>query len=259
MSEIRLVLTDLDGTVAEFGQHVVSERVKESIIEVQESGVTVTAVTGRPYWLAYETLNVLGISGPCVIDGGATIINAESGQTLWKNWLEASRVRVILDRILPMCVRLELSDSNTVVDAHEVEVGQIQNDMPSIFAFIDEKREAELENVMKNTSGVYHYIFTGMDPNTGERERSIQISDSAATKHHGVEALRKLIKVHKKHTLAIGDGDNDIELFRSAGMKIAMGNATEGLKSKADAVVGTISDDGFVQAMNRYVLLKQHH
>ena len=56
--------------------------------------------------------------------------------------------------------------------------------------------------------------------------------------------------VHK-----LGDGDNDIALFQSAVIKIAVGNATEKLKAAADDVVASFEDDGFVQAMQKYVFV----
>jgi hydroxymethylpyrimidine pyrophosphatase-like HAD family hydrolase len=42
----------------------------------------------------------------------------------------------------------------------------------------------------------------------------------------------------------------------SAGLKIAMGNAMPELKAAADFVVGSVDDDGFAEAMNRFVLNK---
>lgn len=56
-----------------------------------------------------------------------------------------------------------------------------------------------------------------------------------------------------ENTLAIGDGDNDLTLFSSAAIKIAMGNGTEALKQAADYVTGTLEEDGFVEAMEKFV------
>jgi hydroxymethylpyrimidine pyrophosphatase-like HAD family hydrolase len=57
-----------------------------------------------------------------------------------------------------------------------------------------------------------------------------------------------------EQTLAIGDGTNDLPLFKSAFVKVAMGNATEELKAAADFVVGTLEEDGFAEAMEKYIL-----
>ena len=83
---------------------------------------------------------------------------------------------------------------------------------------------------------------------------AIQVTHVAATKFHGVEALRKIVGINKEHSMAIGDGNNDLPLFRNAALKIAMGNATDLLKADADYIVGSVDEDGFAQAIDRFVL-----
>ena len=53
--------------------------------------------------------------------------------------------------------------------------------------------------------------------------------------------------------LTIGDQNNDIDLLRAGGVKVAMGNATEELKSVANYVTDTVENNGFVKAVERFV------
>jgi hypothetical protein len=69
-----------------------------------------------------------------------------------------------------------------------------------------------------------------------------------------VEALRNITHSLKEQTLAIGDGSNDLSLFQNAGFRVAMGNASDELKDAADYVVGSVDEDGFAEAMDRFVL-----
>lgn len=48
--------------------------------------------------------------------------------------------------------------------------------------------------------------------------------------------------------------ESNLPLFENAALKVAMGNATELLKAQADHVVGTAAEDGFAEAMERFVL-----
>ena len=52
--------------------------------------------------------------------------------------------------------------------------------------------------------------------------------------------------------LAIGDGRNDIEMLRWAGRGVAMGQAVEEVRAAADAVTGTVCDDGVVTELARW-------
>ena len=53
--------------------------------------------------------------------------------------------------------------------------------------------------------------------------------------------------------LAIGDGGNDLPMLKAAGTSVAMGNG-EAVKAAAQHVVGTNGEDGWAEAMQRYVL-----
>ena len=54
------------------------------------------------------------------------------------------------------------------------------------------------------------------------------------------------------HTsVAIGDGNNDIQMVKAAGMGIAMGNADGKLKQQADFVTDTIDENGLSQVLEK--------
>ena len=58
---------------------------------------------------------------------------------------------------------------------------------------------------------------------------------SAVFRHYGFS---------KAEAIAFGDGHNDIEMLENVGMGIAMGNAKDEVKAKADFVCKSVEDDG---------------
>jgi len=54
--------------------------------------------------------------------------------------------------------------------------------------------------------------------------------------------------------LAMGDGENDLEMLRAAEWPVAMGNACAALKGAARAVVASNAADGAAEAIERFVL-----
>lgn len=79
-----------------------------------------------------------------------------------------------------------------------------------------------------------------------------EISHPDAKKSTAVEYLCKLWGIKQEEVLTIGDQNNDIELLKAGGVKVAMGNATDELKACADYVTDTVTNDGFVKAVNRF-------
>ncbi|MCW2830447.1 MAG: haloacid dehalogenase, partial [Aeromicrobium sp.] len=53
--------------------------------------------------------------------------------------------------------------------------------------------------------------------------------------------------------LAVGDGNNDLEMLAWAGRGVAMGHAPDRLIAAADAVTGPIADDGLLQELAKYL------
>jgi len=97
-------------------------------------------------------------------------------------------------------------------------------------------------------------VHANAGPGGNFSRTGIFVTHVKADKEHAVHELLKLTGSDKKHTLAIGDGNNDLPLFRAAGVKVAMGNASKTLKAAADYVVPSVSEDGFAVAIRRYVL-----
>ena len=54
--------------------------------------------------------------------------------------------------------------------------------------------------------------------------------------------------------LAIGDGQNDVPMLREAGTSVAMANAKQSVRDAAQFGCASNADDGWVEAMERYVL-----
>ena len=52
----------------------------------------------------------------------------------------------------------------------------------------------------------------------------------------------------------IGDGRNDVAMFKRSGLSIAMGNASPEVRQAADFVTGSNCDDGFAHAVDRIIL-----
>ena len=63
-------------------------------------------------------------------------------------------------------------------------------------------------------------------------------------------------KIEELHKFFQND-DIDLIMCARGGIKIAMGNATEELKAVADDITDTVYNDGFVKAMEKYVLGKR--
>jgi Cof subfamily protein (haloacid dehalogenase superfamily) len=68
-----------------------------------------------------------------------------------------------------------------------------------------------------------------------------------------VDLLATRLGVPQEEVLVLGDGDNDVEMFRRAGFGVAMANATDAVKAAAQATTLSNDEDGFAAAIERHV------
>jgi len=55
--------------------------------------------------------------------------------------------------------------------------------------------------------------------------------------------------------MAFGDGGNDIDMLKHAGIGIAMENARDDVKEIADFITTSVDDDGITNALKHYNVL----
>ena len=81
-----------------------------------------------------------------------------------------------------------------------------------------------------------------------------EIFSKDASKGNGLKALSAHLGIEKEEIACIGDGENDSFMFEESGLKIAMGNAEEMLKQRADYVTSSNRHDGAAEAIEKYIL-----
>jgi Cof subfamily protein (haloacid dehalogenase superfamily) len=82
----------------------------------------------------------------------------------------------------------------------------------------------------------------------------LDITNKHANKGEVVEFLSAHIGVPAEEIATIGDQQNDVLMFVKSGFSIAMGNATEEVKTRASAVTDSYRDEGFAKAMENFIL-----
>lgn len=75
-------------------------------------------------------------------------------------------------------------------------------------------------------------------PNSGE------LSLRGVHKASGIQVLIDHLGIPREHTVAFGDGFNDLEMLEFAGVGVAMGQAPEAVAARADRRTGSPDEDG---------------
>ena len=86
------------------------------------------------------------------------------------------------------------------------------------------------------------------------RPHFLEFGHPEATKSSALAFLGKRLGIHAAEMMAIGDGANDLDMIKYAGVGVAMGNADERLKAVADYITTSNVEEGVAKAIERFVL-----
>ena len=93
-------------------------------------------------------------------------------------------------------------------------------------------------------SDLYDYML--------HNEHIVEMVPKGFNKGKGIVEVCEFLKEDVLDTIAFGDSINDKEMLETAGISVAMGNATDAVKELADYVTTNILDDGIWNAMKHY-------
>ena len=88
----------------------------------------------------------------------------------------------------------------------------------------------------------WHPTFLDVIPATGGKDK-------------GMDAMLAHFGLTPEEAMAFGDGENDLTMLRHAGIGVAMGSASDFVKSQADYTTGTVDEDGVIAALRHFELL----
>ena len=83
---------------------------------------------------------------------------------------------------------------------------------------------------------------------------NLEITSNTCCKGQGLQYLCDMLNADRSEVMAIGDSNNDISMLKSAGISVAMGNASNTVKTNALHITDTCENDGAAKAIEKYAL-----
>jgi Cof subfamily protein (haloacid dehalogenase superfamily) len=81
----------------------------------------------------------------------------------------------------------------------------------------------------------------------------LEFASPDVTKASGLEFVAEHLGFSREHTVAFGDGENDIELVEWAGYGVAVENAHDRVKEVADLVCPSVQEEGVASVLEAYL------
>lgn len=253
--EIGGVFSDVDRTLVNEHQLLPSEIDQAAARNLR---VPLMLATGRSWPLVQNLITPLALRSACVLDNGATIIQAPGGERMRSSWLDAKTVTQIARGIGHRATLLSCEAEYKPFDPRKVDMDAytLTEASPSTFANVPVSEEDALDEMLR---GIPDITYRFMRSGTSEEFKSLQVTRAGVDKGSGVRDVIDLAQLRDTRFLVIDDDlKGGLPLFEAAGehgIKVAMGNAPDELKDRADWVAPSIEENGFAAAMERYGLI----
>ncbi|MEJ6950270.1 Cof-type HAD-IIB family hydrolase [Natronospora cellulosivora (SeqCode)] len=259
--QYKLLVLDLDDTLLN-KNHEITEETKKTILKVKEKGVELVIATGRMYCSALPYLKELSVPGAAITYNGAYIKDYLKDELIYHQAVDLKIARVILEEAekadlytniyiddkLFVEKKNELSDLYTEISDVEAEpVGRLLDFIhtdPTKILFI----EKDLEK-LKYYKEYFQEEYKGTIAVTRSKDFYLEIMDPAVSKGSAIKKVADKSGISLEEVVAIGDGWNDLEMIKAAGLGVAMGNADEEIKKQADMLAPEHDKEGVSTAL----------
>ncbi|MEY2195602.1 HAD family hydrolase [Neobacillus sp. BF23-41] len=254
---VRAIFIDMDGTLLNVSNNI-SRRNMEAIYTLINQGVKVFLATGRHYEVTAPYHKEIGLRTPMICLNGATIHDAETGRALQMKTVRLNEERFHqLTAENPCNVMIHTANGLYCKETNEeidywTKVGQIPP------RYIGDLRLANYQDVLKYSvrTGVPSSELSALFKKEAEVinwNDGFEIVAPNVSKWSAIKSLLRAYRISPNEVVAIGDGPNDIEMLRHVGTGVAMGNASEEVKTAADFVTGHHENDGLAEFIERYL------
>jgi transaldolase len=262
---ISAVLTDVDGTLVTKDK-VLTQRTLQAVKQLRDRGIVFTITSGRPPFGMQGLVEPLGLTMPMAAFNGGVITLPD--------------LSILDERQLPEYLLPALID---VIQSHGLDIFLFRAtdwyvrslEAPRV------SREASTVNrapvVVPNFDGVLTGVvkIVGVSENhplveaceaAVQKQFGTQVSAARSQPHYldvtnpdankgvVIERLSRYLKIPLERIAVLGDQANDVLMFKKSGLSIAMGNASDEVKSQAQFVTTSYSEEGFANAVEQYIL-----
>ncbi len=250
---IKLIASDLDGTLLQNGSSGVPEEFIHTIRELKKRGILFAAASGRQYYNLRHLFREVQDDIAYICENGALTIYR--GEII-------KRVEIPQDTATRIIRRLEAESGTEVL-------------VSGTYTCYIHPKESLFEEYIKNMGNQYQVapdltnigepvIKLALFEKEGTENRNRQaywqekfpspmkVVTSGALwldflfpsthKGVGIKALSSHLGIQKEEILSFGDNYNDVEMFLASGVSVAVENAKEGILELCDYVTPSVND-----------------
>ncbi|HEV2412209.1 MAG TPA: HAD family hydrolase [Candidatus Saccharimonadales bacterium] len=252
----KALIADIDNTLVPIrgdGSDIDSATIS-AVSRALRNNIQISVATGRGWSSTKPVVQKLGIIDLCIIEGGASIVSPITEEIVWEKTLDAQTSSKTVEIFRRFATSSELIKSSSKPDRIPLkEAGKYGFKNRVIYLLGTDKATAlKVKSALDRLPTASANITT---PSwAGDTLFDVHVTNEHGTKEYALDEWYRLTGLKKNDTVGMGDSANDLPLFHAVRLKVAVGNATDDLKSEADYIAPTRQNGALKDVLNKFFL-----
>jgi Cof subfamily protein (haloacid dehalogenase superfamily) len=262
---ISLLLSDVDGTLVTKTKRL-SERTIAAIGKLRRAKIAFAITSSRPPAGLKHLIEPLGLTTPIAGFNGGMIVD-RLGNVIRKLTLAPEAAQRAVTLLAEHDIDIWVFNGNDWLVTHPhgdyVALEQatihyaptiVRDFTPALGGVTKIVGSSRHPKRLKRAEAALKLALAGRASVSLSQSYYLDITHERANKGTAVLALSEILLIPSSEIATIGDMENDVRMFEASGFPIAMGNASPEVQARARAVTLTNEQDGFAEAVERYIL-----
>lgn len=271
--EIKAIITDLDHTLLDEKKRV-SDRTLEALKKCRTMEIEIIPATGRNLLGLKECRKLLPLVRYAILANGAEIIDLRENKWIKRELLSPLLAAEVLETAAPYPLLYDVfADGTGKSEDRFLSRLEDYGIEPEICGMIRKTREAVddvIEYVRRQAAGIEKINLYFSDRRVKEEVRvllesrgdiavtsslhnNLELTNKRADKGNAVQWLANFLEIPLSQVMVFGDSENDAAMISLPAFSVAVENAADVIKEKADYVTASNERAGVALALERFV------
>lgn len=245
----KLLALDIDGTVVKEHTNTPAPSVVKAIQQAKKR-ISISLVSARAWKEQKIIVDLLGLeSSYHVLENGTKVINPDR-KLEYNKHIPAIEVQQILDASYGLFDEVGFCIDNRWMK----EYANPEKEIVTTLSLVSQSRQKadKIPHALNKLPKKYSVTVGAHWENQNWAVTLISHKDTS--KGAGLRYIQKKLGIRPKETIAVGDGASDVPIMKYAKIKVAMGNAEPELKRIATYIAPSVSEDGLVDVIKKFIL-----
>lgn len=265
---IKSVFIDIDFTLADDNRNISNENI-EAINRCVKKGIKVILTSGRSRMETITRQKSIGASPFVISANGADVYDVNKQNEILSENIKKDAIHRLLKYSIDNNFQIRFIYGNKYItnkrifsdEKHqEVSLSEIEKiiERKKIIQCVICNRDIEKQKVLKNyvesnfsNLKIVNESKRLTDPNANPTKiYYCDITSKNVSKGKAILKICEYFKITPKEIITIGDSENDLSMFEITPNSVAMGNATDEIKDKANYVTLSNNENGVAKVLN---------